>query len=275
MGNLLGLNGATIMKADLISGILAAAAAGFSYYEPRIPALTQAVSVPGCAKIEAERRASGMDWLPLNALEGVFELELDDLLMRAEETFRLAAQVGIPQVIAVPGKRGHDQTPALALAGETLSALVDRARPYGVSLLYELIGFSGHAFSTLPQALTLARDAGIPLVLDTFHLAMSKAGVEEIAALPCEMIGLVHLSDALVSAENPSGPTDADRVLPGEGGLPLGALLVAIGKTGYRGPISVEVFHPKYADGDPNQVAKDAYLRASAALQAAGLRGSR
>lgn len=271
MGNLLGLNGATIIKADLISGIHAAAAAGFSYYEPRIPALTQAVSVHGCAKIDADRRASGMDWLPLNALEGVFELELDDLLVRAEDMFRLAAQVGIPQVIAVPGNRGHDQTPALA--GRTLSALVDRARSHGVSLLYELIGFSGHAFSTLPQALTLARDAGIPLVLDTFHLAMCKAGVEEIEAVPCEMIGLVHLSDALVSAENHGGPTDADRVLPGEGGLPLADLLVAIGRTGYRGPISVEVFHPKYADGDPNQVAKDAYRSASAALQAAGLLG--
>ncbi len=264
----LGLNGATIPTAGLITGIRAARAAGFVYYEPRYPTLAEAVSMHGCAKIAGERRTAGMGWLPLNALEGVFELNFDELLTRAEEIFRLAAEVGVDRVITVPGRTDRDPDPSVA--SDTLSALVNRARSHGISLLYELIGFSHHAFSNLSQALSLAKNAGIPLVLDTFHLAVSGADIEQIAAIPSEMIGLVHLSDALMPAGE-AALTDADRVLPGEGHLPLGDLLAAISRTSYRGPLSVEVFHPKYASADPGEVAKDAYRRASAVLQGAGL----
>ncbi|MCK4392576.1 hypothetical protein KAX17_06685, partial [Candidatus Bipolaricaulota bacterium] len=45
-------------------------------------------------------------------------------------------------------------------------------------------------------------------------------------------------------------------------------LLTAISRTGYHGPVSVEVFHPRYKERDPAVIAQEAYHRAKEVLQA-------
>ena len=59
---------------------------------------------------------------------------------------------------------------------------------------------------------------------------------------------------------------DADRVLSGEGGLPLVDYVKAILGTGYSGPLSVEAFHPNYELGEPAMVAQEAFRQAEALL---------
>jgi sugar phosphate isomerase/epimerase len=139
-----------------------------------------------------------------------------------------------------------------------------------VEPLYELIGFPTFAFPSLDQACELARAAGVRLVLDTFHLTISRTPPTEIARLPASSIGLVHLSDALASGKELGELRDEDRVLPGEGGLPLEDLLAGIRQTRYSGPVSVEVFHPRYGERDPATVARDAFRAAREILAAAG-----
>jgi len=254
----LGLNGATIVRADLESGLIAARNAGFSYYEPRVPTLA------GCEKQGCRERAleslheAGLSWLAINALEGVFELAPDRLLARSEEIFCLAERFNVRQVIVVPGKG----RPTFTDAKELLMEFGKRGRKHGVSLLYEFIGFPEHAFPTLQEAHTVAAAAGLPLVLDTFHLAVSRTEPELIAALPPDAIGLVHLSDALTEGKTMAEIADLDRVLPGEGGLPLANFVRAILDTGYTGPLSVEVFHPKYELDEPATVAGQAFWQA-------------
>ena len=75
---------------------------------------------------------------------------------------------------------------------------------------------------------------------------------------------------ALTGDKTPVELQDADRVLSGEGGLPLVDMLTAISGIGYKGTVSVEVFHPKYGERDPRDVAQEAYKRAQTVLQAAG-----
>lgn len=158
-------------------------------------------------------------------------------------------------------------------AQETLGAVKEKASSYGISLLYELIGFSAHAFPSLRQAYAVASNAGIPLVLDTFHLAVSQASPQQIASLPSVTLGLVHLSDALTAGKTLEALRDQDRVLPGEGGLPLVEILEAISLTGYRGPVSVEVFHPEYAERNLTEVTREACQLAQDVLKAAGWLG--
>jgi len=162
------------------------------------------------------------------------------------------------------------KTPSTNEAQRELRWLVERAHSHGIRLLYELIGFPTHAFSTLAEANAVTEEADIPLVLDTFHLAVSQTNPEEVAKLSAEAIGLVHLSDALTKAKTPEELRDEDRVLPGEGGLPLTDFLRVILCTGYRGPVSVEVFHPRYKERDPAVVAQEAYHRAKEVLQTSG-----
>jgi len=171
----------------------------------------------------------------------------------------------VPQAILVPGA-GSSPSDALA----ELRWLGAAALHHGVEPLYELIGFPTFAFPSLDQAYDLARAARFPLVLDTFHLALSRTRPDEIARLPSSAIGLVHLSDAITAGKGLEELRDEDRVLPGEGGLPLVDILTAIHRTGYRGPVSVEVFHPKYGEQDPYAVARDAHRRAREVLAQAG-----
>ncbi len=252
-----GLNGATIARANLESGLIAARDAGFSYYEPRISALVDCEE-RGCReRALASLHNTGLSWLALNAIEGVFELVPDRLFAQAEEVFSLAKRFNVHQVIAVPGKG----RPSHADAQEILADLSKLSREYRISLLYEFIGFPAHAFSSLQEAHTVATTAGIPLVLDTFHLAVSRTDPERIVALSTDEIGLVHLSDALTDGKTLAEITDRDRVLPGEGGLPLAAYVKAILDTGYAGPLSVEAFHPKYESGEQTTVAKEAFRK--------------
>ena len=252
----IGLNGATLPKRDLIAKIAAAAAAGFDLYEPRVPELLTYDTPSGRRDVEAAMSEAGLAWLPLNALEGVFSSVDGGAEAAAETVFPLAARFGVTQVIAVPAPPDARLDRSTAVAA--LARLVERAAGYSLTLLYELIGFPHHAFPSLESAAALTRDAGIPMVLDTFHLAVSEASIDAIADLAPDRIGLVHLSDAILGGGPVTAITDGDRVLPDEGDLPLEGLVAAIGRTGFDGPISVEVFHPKYADEDADRVAERA-----------------
>ena len=258
----LGLNGATIVQASLEAGLIAARDAGFSFYEPRIPTLVDCEE-RGCREPAlVALQEAGLSWLPLNALEGVFELAPDHLFARSEEIFSLAERFNVRQVIAVPGKGRPTFTDAQGLLAE-LSKL---GREHSVNLLYEFIGFPEYAFPSLEEAQAVADAAGLRLVLDTFHLAVSHTDPERIAALPSEAIGLVHLSDALTEGKTMAEITDSDRVLPGKGGLPLADYVKSILGTGYAGSFSVEVFHPEYELHEPANVAEQAMLQATELL---------
>lgn len=260
----LGLNGATLPRADLLTGIRSAAGAGFAYYEPRLPELVGSEGQTPATDVRSVLAEAGVDWLPLNGLEDVFAGSADRLAEEARRIFALAAPFGVKTVIVVPGSvpRAVDRSEAVRV----LERLKGMAEVYGISLFYEFIGFNHHAFPLLEEARSLTAEAGLPLVLDTFHLAVSQTSRSSIEGLEASEIGLVHLSDAYVKGDDVTRMGDADRVLPGEGQLPLAEILAAILTTGYVGPISVEVFHPKYGELVPGEVARDAYERATSLL---------
>ena len=256
----MGLNGATLPGRDVLTKIRAAAEAGFAFYEPRVDELLEFDTPDGRREVEQAMAEGELAWLPLNALEGVFSTVDGGADAAAEMVLPLAARFGVTQVIAVPAPPDEGLERIAAVAA--LRSLVARASADGLSLLYELIGFPHHAYPTLELAAGLACEVGIPLVLDTFHLAVSEAELEAIASLAAEQIGLVHLSAALVGGRPVTAITDGDRVLPDEGDLPLEGVLGAIGLTGFDGPISVEIFHPKYADEETARVAERALSEA-------------
>lgn len=260
----IGLNGATLPDRDLITKMGAAADAGFDFYEPRVPELLAFDTPDGLRRVRRILAETGLSWLPLNALEGVFSLLAGGAAAAAaERVFPLAERFGIEAVIAVPAP--PDDELEWRDAVSELEQIRGLAEDHGLQLLYELIGFPHHAFPSLDLAADLTREVGIPLVLDTFHLAVSQARTDAIAGLAADRIGLVHLSDAILGGRPVTAIADGDRVLPDEGELPLSEIVEAIGRTGFAGPISVEVFHPKYANEDARLVAERA-LRAARRL---------
>jgi len=109
----------------------------------------------------------------------------------------------------------------------------------GVRVALEPVHSSQHeTFSfvnSVPDALALLEEAGTPevgLLLDVWHV--DEPG--QIHAAAGRIYG-VHVADRREPTRN-----DFDRVLPGDGVLPLPELLDVIGGTGYDGWYDVEIF---------------------------------
>jgi len=74
---------------------------------------------------------------------------------------------------------------------------------------------------------------------------------------PAELL-IVHLDD--VPYQKPFGEmTDGDRVYPGDGAIPLDQLFETLELTGYKGPVSLELFNEGLWQQDPYQVAKTGF----------------
>ena len=61
--------------------------------------------------------------------------------------------------------------------------------------------------------------------------------------------------------------TDADRLLPGEGVLPLDAMLRGLAANGYDGAYSLEVMRPAYRAREIEEYMADARAKVEAVLQ--------
>jgi len=79
-----------------------------------------------------------------------------------------------------------------------------------------------------------------------------------------DRLALVHLNDA------PDKPAreieDEDRVLPGEGVIRLGDLILELRTRGYAGPWSLETFNPVYWKQDPEAIARRGHAAIDALL---------
>ena len=61
------------------------------------------------------------------------------------------------------------------------------------------------------------------------------------------------------------------RDIPGDGVSPLVAILQALKKKGYNGPLSVELFYPHLQKGDPYEVAAEIRRKAEPIMREAGV----
>jgi sugar phosphate isomerase/epimerase len=180
--------------------------------------------------------------------------------------------LGAPHLVVTPGPGAVPETPSaaeLARAADRLRAAADLAAGFGVRLGIEFLK-GARLVSTLPTALDLARRAAHPnlgVVLDTFHLYAGASKLEDLALLDApERLSFVHLNDV------PGGTprelwADSDRVLPGDGALPLDAIAGGIRASGYAGYASLELFSAPFAarwEADPVVAAGDALRRCAA-----------
>ena len=78
----------------------------------------------------------------------------------------------------------------------------------------------------------------------------------EITPAATRLVRLVHIND--VESKPREAMTDADRLLPGEGVLPLDAMLRALAANGYDGAYSLEVMRPVYRKRETGEYMADA-----------------
>ncbi len=273
----LGLNGATTLKADLATDIAVAGRAGFDFVEIWAAKLMGYLERGGLPALRRDLKRAGVRAATLNSVEHVTFNDPSGHVRMLEDFqrfCRVAEAINAETVIVVPSPRPKGVSLA-AIERESIRVLRELsaiARPYGVRLAYEFLGFADCTVNSLAQCASIVEKVARPnvgLVLDTFHFFAGGSSVASIREVNPEKIFIVHIND--VERAPRRKMHDALRLYPGKGILPLPRILRALKAIGYAGGFSVEIFRPQYWNRPPLQVAREARKSALAALQQAGL----
>jgi sugar phosphate isomerase/epimerase len=120
--------------------------------------------------------------------------------------------------------------------------------------------------------LKLTREAAHPNVrpmLDCYHFWSGFGKLSDLEQIRQGEIAHVHFQDV---PDMPRELLDSTtREIPGEGVSPLVAILRTLAAKGYAGPLSVELFLPKFQNGDPFEVARRIRDKAEPVMRAAGV----
>jgi 2-keto-myo-inositol isomerase len=147
----------------------------------------------------------------------------------------------------------------------------DVAKQFDMSLRIEFLRTSPF-ISTLPTILKVTRAAAHPNVapmLDCYHYWSGLSKLEDLDLIRPGEIGHVHFQDV---PDIPREMLDlTTRIIPGDGVSPLTRILGKLSEKGYAGPLSVELFLPKFQQGDPYEVAREIRAKSEAVMQQAGV----
>lgn len=179
----------------------------------------------------------------------IFDLEIvrlgADFDARACQRFcEVGAELGAHSILV-----GGDDREPQRLA-QSFAALCEVARPYGLHPNIEFMPWT--AVPDVGSALRLVQAAGRPvnagILVDALHWARSDSPLAQVAALPRELLHYAQVCDA--TAEVPDTmeglirDARCERLLPGEGGIDIRAMLSALPSDL---PLSVEIPHHRRA----------------------------
>ncbi|BCT78187.1 4-hydroxyphenylpyruvate dioxygenase [Sinomonas cyclohexanicum] len=242
----------------------AAAKAGFGGVE-----IFEADLVTSSLSPEAVRRLAadlglGLDlYQPFRDLDSVPDELYRANLRRAEAKFRLMGRLGIDTIL-VCSNVGTASIDDDALRAEQLHGLAELAARHGVRVAYEALAW-GTYVNDYEHAWKIVADADHPNLgtcLDTFHI-LSRLGTggsdpSGIESIPGEKVFFVQVADAPKLSMDVLSWSRHYRVFPGEGQFDLPAFLGHVARTGYSGPVSLEVFNDTFRQADVERTAVDA-----------------
>jgi 2-keto-myo-inositol isomerase len=138
---------------------------------------------------------------------------------------------------------------------------------YNVRLAFEFLGFGWCSVRTPRGAYEIVQKTArenVGMNFDTCHFYAGGGLLSEMDGVDASRIFTFHLNDL----ENvpKEAITDAVRVMPGWGVIPLGDVCNKLKQIGYDGSCTVELFRPEYWDWDPLETAKKSYETAVMAL---------
>jgi len=265
----LALNGATTMRADLVTDCRAAKAAGFDYLEIWAAKL----GAFSTSQLRDLFTPDGPPPLSINSIEHITFRDArayESIKQECDELSRIAAAIGCPCIVVVPGRLpegGASRETVIDESVRVLNELCDISGRHGVTLAFEFLGQTDCSVQTLDLAHEIVYESGrenLGLVIDSFHFYAGGSTVEMIEALDPKLIQIFHINDA---EDLPRDQLeDRHRLLPGLGILPLAEIVSAFRLIGYDKVASVEIFRPEYWERDPFELARDAHAAAERIL---------
>ena len=140
---------------------------------------------------------------------------------------------------------------------ENIRQVGEIAKQFRLTVMAEFIRTSSY-ISTLPTLLKMTRTAAHPnmaILFDFYHFWSGLNKLEDLDLIRPGEIGHVHFQDV---PDLPRELLDSTtRIIPGDGIAPLNRMLRKLADKDYAGPLSVELFLPKFQQGDPFEVARE------------------
>ena len=192
---------------------------------------------------------------------------LENLKKRCE----MFAAMGIKRVYAATATTQKVTLDDYKAGAENMHEAGEIARQFNLSLRIEFLRTSTF-IATLPTVLKMTREAAHPNIapmLDCYHFWSGLNKLEDLDEVRPGEIGHVHFQDV------PDIPRElldlTTRIIPGDGVSPLVRILGKLAEKGYAGPLSVELFLPKFQQGDPYAVAREIREKSEAVMRQAGV----
>ena len=152
---------------------------------------------------------------------------------------------------------------------EHMRLVGDVAKQFNMTAMAEFTRASTF-IATLGTMIRVTRAAAHPnmkILFDCYHFWSGQSKFEDLDTLRSGEIGHVHFQDV------PDMPRElldqTTRLIPGDGVTPLVKILRKLSEKGYAGPLSVELFLPKFQQGDPYDVAREIRRKAEAVMRQA------
>jgi len=126
--------------------------------------------------------------------------------------------------------------------------------------------------ASLSTLLKMTRDANHPSLkpmFDFYHFWTGPSRMEDLESVRPGEIAHVHFQDV---PDIPREMLDqTTREIPGDGIAPVDRILQALAKAEYTGTLSVELFLPRFTQGDPFTIATEIKRKAEAVMRRAGV----
>jgi 2-keto-myo-inositol isomerase len=260
-----GLNSWTVGDDPAVATILdATARAGFDFVELRDVKIEQHLAAGGTiAGLRALSVDAGVRILSVNTLDDATlhtGVGLDRMAERCRRLCDWSAGLDSPVVIAGPSylaDAGDDRSNVRARTLDSLARYAAIAAEHDVRIGFEFHGYARASINTLAETvatLDALGDARVGLVADAFHFYAGGSSFDDLAALDPARLLIVHLAD--VDRPERDRLAKGNRVMPGDGVLPVATFVDTIRATGYSGAYSLELFRPEYWAMAPLAVAE-------------------
>jgi 4-hydroxyphenylpyruvate dioxygenase len=195
---------------------------------------------------------------PFRDFEGMPEPQRARNFARAERKFDLMQELGT-DLLLVCSNISPASLGGIDRAAADFRELGERAALRGLRVGFEALAWGRHVndYRDAWEIVRRADHKSIGIILDSFHALAPAFPTNAIQSIPADKIFLVQLADAPKLGLDVLSWSRHFRCFPGQGDLPVADFVKAVRTTGYKGPLSLEIFNDQFRAGSAVRTATD------------------
>jgi 4-hydroxyphenylpyruvate dioxygenase len=195
---------------------------------------------------------------PFRDFEGLPEPARRKAFDRARRKFELMGRLGTP-LLLVCSSISPEAIDDMSRVAADLHELGELAREFGMRVGFEALAWGRHIndYRHAWEAVRRADHPHVGLILDSFHMLAKRLPVDDIGQIPAERIVLVQTADAPGIEMDLLFLSRHYRCFPGQGDLPVAAMMRKLDEIGYQGPVSHEIFSDDFRASSTRRIAGD------------------